>query len=98
MAARRKPPAPTSVGAAVAADLVELDRFLPGIAASAEALAVSVLANELDSAVDAPLSARVAAARELREALAVLRARVPDVVADDRVDELAARRAGRVAG
>lgn len=92
VAARRKGVAPASVRAAVEADLVALDRCSPGVAVSGEALAVLVLASELDTAFDAPLSARVAAAREVREALAVLRSRVPAVVADDRVDELAARR------
>ena len=92
-----------TVRAAVEADLVALDVLAPGVlapgvAVSGEALALLALAADLDGSPDASLSARVAAARELREGLAVLRGRVPAVVVDDRVDELSARRARRVAG
>lgn len=82
----------------MAGDLVVLERGLPGVSGCGEAVAALVLARDLDAGVDAPLSARVAAVRELREGLAALRVRVPEAPAVDRLDELASRRAGRVAG
>ena len=65
-------------------------------AASAQAAAAIRLAKELDSAQVAKDSA--AAARELRQAMAVVRGLAPPKQMGDVVDELAARAAKRNAG
>ena len=96
----RKAAAPVDDGtvlAAVKRDLVVLAKRLPGVDSSSEGRAVERLAAELDAGFDAPLSAKVSAAREIREALAALRAVAPEEQAADRLDELAARRGRRVA-
>ncbi len=77
------------------ADLAALGRSLAGVERSGEAMAIVALARELDAALDAPLSARVSAAKEIREGLAALRARAPEAPAADALDELAKRRSER---
>lgn len=64
-------------------------------AASAQAAAAVRLAKELDSAPDGKAAAAVA--RELRQAMAVVRALAPPKERGDQVDKLAERRARRLA-
>jgi hypothetical protein len=86
-----------SVVFAVRRDVADLGRRLAGVDASSEARALERLAVHLDGDLEAPLSARVSAAREIREGLEALRSRVPEAPAVDRLDELASRRSRRVA-
>lgn len=83
-----------SVTSGVRADLDGLPReFRSG------GLAASAL--ELASQLDDPgvsATAKAACARALRECLDRLRELAPPAVEDDRLDELAGRRAGRVGG
>lgn len=78
------------MAAATAAELQELG-VDPGT--SAAAAAALRFATELDSAPDAKEAS--AAGRELRAALAVVRALAPPKEKGDRVDDLTARRAAR---
>ncbi|HWH13479.1 MAG TPA: hypothetical protein VNT51_01955 [Miltoncostaeaceae bacterium] len=87
--------APTSpVFEALRRDLTALEDRQAGVSRSAPALALLVLAHSLDSAAG-PLSARVAAARELREGFTALRASLPPEDRPDRLDELVAARRSR---
>lgn len=78
------------------ATLAELTDLGIDPAASAAGAAALRLAVELDSAADAKESA--AAARELRQAMAVARALALPKEVGDKVDELAARRPKRATG
>lgn len=77
------------VTTAIRRELRELDA-----ARSTEGAQLLALARMLDDPSTAD-TARPAAARELRETLAVLRARVAEAPVQDRLDELASRRGTR---
>lgn len=82
-----------SVAAATIAELGELGVSPNGSAAAAAAVR---LATELDSAADSREAA--AAGRELRQAMAVVRALAKPKALGDRVDELTDRRDKRLKG
>ncbi|MFB6950188.1 hypothetical protein ACFCXP_11210 [Streptomyces niveus] len=80
-------------GAVAAATTTELEALGVDPASNAQAAAALRLAAEMDSAPDT--KAATAAARELRQAMAVVRAAAPPKDRGDRVDEIAARRQQR---
>lgn len=80
-------------GAVAKATAAELTALGIDPEASAQAAAALRLAAELDSSPDS--KAASAAARELRQAMAVVRALAPPQTKGDKIDELADRRAGR---
>lgn len=82
-------------GAVAKATTAELQALGVDPATSAQAAAAVRLAKELDSSQVTKDSA--ASARELRQAMAVVRALAPPKEMGDRVDELAARAAKRAA-
>lgn len=71
--------------------LAERDMLVKG--SVEESVAVSLAVSLDDEGL--PLRDRVAAARQLAETMAVVRQRVPVERAEDRLDQLAARRAAR---
>ncbi|MFG2515974.1 hypothetical protein [Streptomyces sp. NPDC048584] len=83
-------------GAVAAATTAELEDLGVDPTANAQAAAALRLAAELDSAPDPKAAAGVA--RELRQAMAVVRAAAPPKERGDRIDQLAARRTERRAG
>lgn len=82
-------------GPVTRATTAELKELGVDPATSAQAAAAVRLAKELDSSQTAKDSAT--SARELRQAMAVVRALAPPKERGDRVDELAARAAKRAA-
>lgn len=82
-------------GAVSRATTAELDDLGVDPTVNAQAAAALRLAAELDSAPDSKAAA--AAARELRQAMAVVRAAAPPKEHGDRIDEIAARRERRLA-
>lgn len=81
-------------GVVTKATRAELDTLGVDPEANAQAAAAVRLAKELDSAADPKEAA--AAARELRQAMAVVRAAAPPKERGDRVDEINARRERRL--
>ncbi|MGW0599949.1 hypothetical protein ACWD11_22735 [Streptomyces sp. NPDC002776] len=81
-------------GAVAKATTAELAELGVDPAANAQAAAALRLAAELDSAPDPKAAAT--AARELRQAMAVVRAAAPPRERGDKVDEIAARREQRL--
>ncbi|MEU5111701.1 hypothetical protein AB0G64_09395 [Streptomyces longwoodensis] len=82
-------------GAVAAATTAELAELGVDPTANAQAAAALRLAVELDSAPDPKAAAGVA--RELRQAMAVVRAAAPPKERGDKVDELTRRREKRLA-
>jgi hypothetical protein len=81
-------------GAVAAATTAQLDELGVDPAGHALAAAALRLAAEIDSASDPRAAAT--AARELRQALAVVVAAAPPREQGDKIDEIAARRARRI--
>jgi hypothetical protein len=81
-------------GAVAAATTAELEDLGVDPTANAQAAAALRLAAELDSSSD-PKSAATAA-RELRQAMAVVRAAAPPKERGDKIDQLAQRRERRL--
>ena len=99
MAARKKTAAkkpPLTVVAAVERDLKALARLDKGLAESPEAATALALARELDDPENSATSKSMCA-KQLLECLEALRARAPEAKEDDPLDQLAARRAARLA-
>lgn len=76
-------------------DLDAMEGRQGGVSRSAPARALLVLAHSLDTGSNHPLSSRVAAARELREGLAALKASLPEDHRPDQLDHLVAARRER---
>ncbi|MET4925475.1 hypothetical protein P3L51_24500 [Streptomyces sp. PSRA5] len=87
------PPRKLRAGAVAKATKAELEQLGVDPAANAAAAAALRLAKELDSARDARES--TPAARELRQAMGVVRALAPVKERGDKIDELNARRQAR---
>lgn len=83
-------------GAVAAATTAELEDLGVDPTVNAQAAAALRLAAELDSAPDGKAAAT--AARELRQAMAVVRAAAPPKERGDRIDQLAERRRDRLSG
>ena len=83
-------------GAVAAATTAELEDLGVDPTVNAQAAAALRLAAELDSASDGKAAAT--AARELRQAMAVVRAAAPPKERGDRIDQLAERRRDRLSG
>ncbi|MEV4863260.1 hypothetical protein [Streptomyces ossamyceticus] len=81
-------------GKVATATAAEIEALGVDAAASAPAATALRLATWVDSATDAKDAA--AAARELRQAMQVVRALAPPKDAGDRIDQLAARRKARL--
>ena len=92
-----KSPEPGSVVEAVRRDLAELALRDPRLAQSALAASALALAAQLDDPGNSATSKSMCA-RALAETFDRLRALAPPVVEEDGIDELAARRSGRLAG
>ncbi|MEW2570487.1 hypothetical protein [Streptomyces sp. NPDC047070] len=82
-------------GAVTKATSTTLEELGVDPAANAEAAAAIRLAKEMDSAPDAKQAAAVS--RELRQALAVVRAAAPPKEQGDRIDRVAQKRDERLA-
>ena len=84
-----------SVLEAVDADLERFAALAPEVAVSAEAAVARSLAQEMDS--DSSATSKSMCAGKLLEALEILRSRLPEKVEVSAVDDIAARRAKRLA-
>lgn len=85
-----------SVVAAVERDVKAFAELLPGIDESAEAATALALAAELDDRNSA--TSKSMCARALAELMLQMRSRLPEERVGDSLDDLAARRAARLAG
>lgn len=87
----------TPLGASVAAAIAAAEAHTPGAGTSWQAELAMTLAREIEGTDDDTLSARVSAAKLLRETLNDLQAQAPAEKPADRLDDLSARRAKRTA-
>lgn len=83
-----------SVADAVTRDLAALDKLSPGLAESTLAASAGVLARELDAPGNSATSKSMCA-RALLETMDRLRELAPAAAANDRLDDLAKKRANR---
>lgn len=96
MTGKQPTPPADLVAEAVARELAAIAKVDEDLAQSGLAAVAQVLARELDDA-ETPATAKAACSRALAEALAQLRDQLPQGEEKDKVHDLGARRAARLA-